>query len=293
MIAINNKFVQNQSIKKYSREIEKFVSNNPGHKFPQRFVIFNFPRSGSNLLCGMLNKHPEILCHHEIFNPQKIYYSKDFHQLYGGNQELDRQDLISGKVGLSSKLNRNLEPEKFILKIWQHNFDFPTVGFNLFPSHIPNAAMSLVKDKEVRKILLRRRNKVKCYVSRAIARKTGRWDSYKKSASTKKTNPVQVKVNPNHLLSWSRRYDRYFETMSQSLTESGQSFLELTYEDLVGSQGDTVKANLLNFIGVAPQIEYLQPPLKKQNSDQLTDLIINFAELKNQLLGSELECLLD
>ena len=293
MIAITNKFVQNQSIKKYSREIEKVLSTNPGHKFPQRFVIFNFPRSGSNLLCGMLNKHPEILCHHEIFNPQKIYYSKDFHQLYGGDQELDRQDLISGKVGLGSKLNRNLEPEKFILKIWQHNFDFPTVGFNLFPSHIPNAAIPLVKDKEVRKILLRRRNKVKCYVSRAIARKTGRWDSYKKSASTKKTNPVQVKVNPKHLLSWSRRYDHYFETMRQSITESGQSFLELTYEDLVGSQGDTIKSNLLSFIGVAPQIEYLQPPLKKQNSDQLTDLIINFAELKNQLLGSELECLLD
>ena len=34
-----------------------------------RFVILAAPRSGSNLLCTLLNSHPEILCHHEVFNP--------------------------------------------------------------------------------------------------------------------------------------------------------------------------------------------------------------------------------
>ena len=34
-----------------------------------RFVILAAPRSGSNLLCTLLDSHPEILCHHEVFNP--------------------------------------------------------------------------------------------------------------------------------------------------------------------------------------------------------------------------------
>ena len=38
-----------------------------------RFVILAVPRTGSNLLCTLLNSHPEILCHHEVFNPQGIF----------------------------------------------------------------------------------------------------------------------------------------------------------------------------------------------------------------------------
>ncbi|MCA9265021.1 MAG: sulfotransferase, partial [Planctomycetales bacterium] len=39
----------------------------------KRFVILAVPRTGSNLLCTLLNSHPEILCHHEVFNPQGIF----------------------------------------------------------------------------------------------------------------------------------------------------------------------------------------------------------------------------
>ena len=36
------------------------------------FVILAASRSGSNMLCRMLDSHPAILCHHEIYNPKGI-----------------------------------------------------------------------------------------------------------------------------------------------------------------------------------------------------------------------------
>jgi hypothetical protein len=37
------------------------------------FCIITQPRTGSNHLCGLLNSHPEIVCHYELFNRRRIY----------------------------------------------------------------------------------------------------------------------------------------------------------------------------------------------------------------------------
>ena len=54
-----------------------------------RFVILAAPRSGSNQLCTLLNSHPEILCHHEVYNPSAIFYALD---LRDGTIELGTRD---------------------------------------------------------------------------------------------------------------------------------------------------------------------------------------------------------
>ena len=33
----------------------------------EKFVIICDSRTGSNLLCGMLNQHPHVACHYEAF----------------------------------------------------------------------------------------------------------------------------------------------------------------------------------------------------------------------------------
>lgn len=289
MKLIISKPLENRSYSKY-KQLQNQLSDlkSTDLKLPDRFVIFTQPRSGSNLLCGMLNLHPEILCHHEIFNPQRIYYAKDFHQLLGNGETIVRQDLIRGKVGLASIVKRKLDPEQFVFKIWSNNFGHKAVGFNLFPNHIPHMSMSLIKDKNIKKIILSRRNKVKCYVSRLIAQKTGRWDSYNLSQMKNKEN-ISVSVNASKLLRWSRKSDYYFNELQQKINKMEQNFLELSYEDLIGKHSELVKSDLLKFIGVSPAIDYLQAPLKKQNSNNLEDLIANFHELKDQLHGTELE----
>jgi len=56
---------------------------------PVRFVIFAAPRTGSNLLCGLLNAHPDILCHHGLFNPGGVHWARD-RRGSGGVADRDR-----------------------------------------------------------------------------------------------------------------------------------------------------------------------------------------------------------
>ncbi len=288
-----NDWVTKRSIKKYEK-LKSDLSAMGNELPPSRFVMFNYPRSGSNLVGGMLNQHPEILNHREVFNPKKIYYARDFQDLQQSSSSPDASQMQpSYKLGVvNSKLERDFDPEGFCFKLWKYHYGAKAVGFNIFPSHVPNMSVNLVRDRDLKKILLIRRNKLKCYVSRAIARRTGVWDLYGKTEETQNTSseptaPVQVKVNPANLLQWSQKYDEYFEQMRRSLAD--QDFLELCYEEVVGSESHAIKAKLLNFIGVSPETSYLTPPLKKQNSKSIADLVSNYSELQTALTGTDLE----
>lgn len=294
-----NNFLEKRSNSKYMRELGQLKAKyaKQGKDLPKRFVIFNFPRSGSNFLCTMLNNHPDILCHQEIFNPQKIFYAKNFPSLYSdASKELEtsyKEDFFLGKAGLASKTERDLNPERFLANIWQHNYEAQAVGFNLFPTHTPNMAKSLIRDQEVKKILLIRKNKIRCYVSRAIARKTNKWSNFSDGSPQKdNSNITQVYVNPQRLLSWSEKYNKYFNNLRQELIDLNQPFVEVTYEDLIGFANESIKIKLLEFIGVSVQVEALKPLTQKQNTHKTCDLVSNYDELKKQLSGSNLEAFL-
>lgn len=293
-----NTVLSSRSHSKYNDALRQLQSEyqQRNQALPKRFVIFNFPRSGSNFLCTMLNNHPDILCHQELFNPGRIFYARDFHTLLNGGSEEGAtpwEDLIYGKGDFSTKGQRDLDPEKFLMRIWQHSYDYRAVGFNLFPTHVPNMAPSLWQDEEVKKILLIRKNKVKSYVSRAIARKTNVWADYSnKSSKPEKTKQPTVKVNVQNLISWSRKYDEYFQYLRCELDRLGQPFFEVTYEELVGESSDYVKERMLDFIGIPPKVDTLQPLNKRQSSKKLSALVSNYDELEKGLKGTELEVFL-
>lgn len=292
-----NSFLQKRSYFRYQEELQKLVTNynQQGKKLPEKFVVFNFPRSGSNLLCTMLDNHPDILCHQELFNPGRIFYSRDFPQILkdSGFEDVESwQDLIHGRVSFSTKRQRDFNPEEFLMKIWDHNNGASVVGFNLFPTHAPNMAPSLLRDKDVRKILLVRKNKLKCYVSRAVARKTNVWaDFSKKSSNSSNTQQIKVNINAHRLIDWSRKYDEYFQYLRQELSALNQPFLEISYEDLIGADKARYKAELLTFIKAPPNVDALQPSNRRQTSNKQTmsDLISNYKALKTELRGTELE----
>lgn len=292
-----NQLLEKRSQSKYKTEFNRFTLEYSQIKraIPERFVIFNFPRSGSNFLCTMLNQHPDILCHQEVFNPLRIYYSKNFHTLSSEEGSISQEDLFLGKVGLGSKWQRDIDPEKFLIKLWQHNYGARAVGFNLFPTHVPNMASSLIQDKNVKKVLLLRRNKVKCYVSRTIARKTNSWGQFSQGSSknTAKNSVNQVYVDSKDLMKWSQKYDQYFYSLRKKISNQDQVFFEVAYEDLAGAGSEPIKAQLLDFLGVPLQIDALTPLSRKQNPDDLSELIINYDQLRNQLKGTSLEPLLD
>lgn len=253
-------------------EKEKYTEN-----LPIKFVIFSSPRSGSTLLCNMLNQHPQILCYHEIFHPKKIFYGQN----------------ISNNIGVSTVQERDRNTEKFLARIWANSFNNRAIGFKIFPNQNSTAASLILKDRKVRKILLVRRNQIKSFVSYLIALKTNKWCATNKNISQdKERQKVLVKVNVESLYNWIQANDKYYESIRQKLRVSRQSFLEINYEDLVGVENELVKLNMSEFIGVPGQLHMLRTTLKKQNSDDLTNLISNFNELEKKLRGTELAALL-
>src|SRR6202051_4647549 len=79
-----------------------------------RFVILAAPRSGSNMLCTMLDSHPSILCHHEIFNPKGIRLAL----------RLRDTDFALGTVA-----QREQDPRRFLEQVWTTRLGYPCVGF--------------------------------------------------------------------------------------------------------------------------------------------------------------------
>ena len=125
---------------------------------PVRFVVLAQARTGSNLLCGLLNSHPRILCHHGLFNSAGIHYATDHRD---------------GSLDFGTVQERDRDPRAFLAKVWAANAGCSAVGFKINRAEHEGALDVVLPDPSVRKIVLRRRNRVKAYVSSLIAESTG------------------------------------------------------------------------------------------------------------------------
>ncbi len=232
-----------------------------------RFVVLAAPRTGSNWLCTLLDSHPEILCHHEIFNPERILYSLS----------------CRGKLDLGTLEQRNRDPLGFLDRVWDACSGYRAVGFKLNRGQNEAVFRAVLADPDVRKIVIRRRNRIKTYVSEVIAERTGEWESYPGIPLSEEKPSVDVD------LAALRRHielnETYYSRICNALRSMGQSWLELTYEKLTTEEE---RLRLLHFLSVTPEVT-LRESTRKQISQDLRDLIANFSELGALLRGTELE----
>src|SRR5436190_16183182 len=121
---------------------------------PTRFVILTAPRTGSNWLCSMLNSHPEIICHHELFNPEGIHYALDHR---------------NGELHLGSKAERDHSPLWFLDRLWRAGFGKRVIGFKLNRGQNQEVFRNVVADDKIQKLVLVRKNRIKTFVSEQIA----------------------------------------------------------------------------------------------------------------------------
>jgi LPS sulfotransferase NodH len=233
-----------------------------------RFVVLAAGRTGSNMLCNLLHSHPEILCHHELFNVDAIYYA------------LDHRD---GSLNLGTFEERNRRPLEFLARVWQTSLSFPCIGFKYGLGHDPQVLQAILEDRGVRKIVLQRRNRIKTFVSELLAHKTGQWEVYRQ-ADLVKDRP-RVHVDLAALRRHMARNNEYFHGIDQFLQTSGQPCLHVWYEDLFD---DAVRLELLRFLGVTASLASLKITSVKQNATDLRELIGDFGELESALAGSDL-----
>jgi 3,4-dihydroxy 2-butanone 4-phosphate synthase / GTP cyclohydrolase II len=242
------------------------AQNEPGPGL-LRFVVLAAPRTGSNWLCTLLDSHPEILCHHEIFNPERILYSLS----------------CRGTLDLGTLEERDRDPLSLLDQVWRADFGYRAVGFKLNRGQNEMVFRAVLADRDVRKILIRRDNRIKTYVSEMIAQRTGEWESYPGiELSRQKAN---VAVDLASLRRHIELNEGYYNGIYEALRATGQTWLDLSYEKLAT---EDERARLLRFLSVTPDIR-LREATRKQNPEDLRELIANFSELGAQLRGTELE----
>jgi LPS sulfotransferase NodH len=236
---------------------------------PIRFVILAAPRTGSNMLCSMLNSHPLVLCHHELFNPEGIHYA------------LDQR---TGEIDLGSPTERDRDPVGFLARVWRHSQGAKALGFKLNRDQNELAFAAVLSDAAVRKIILIRRNRVETFVSELIAAQTGQWESY--ATSDLRPYAQTIRVDVRELQCHIARNQRYYVTIRKALAANGQGYLEVAYEELAGRNE---QRRIFDYLGIPLGRTVLQAGTRKVNTRELRDLVANHTALATALSGSELE----
>lgn len=233
------------------------------------FAILSVPRSGSNMLCGMLNSHPDILCHHELFHPNDIWYA------FGCRD---------GAIDLGPIQDRNRSPLAFTERVWLADLGHRAVGFKMLRSQNRCALVHVLLARSVKKILLIRKNHLATYVSHETARRTRKYSATADGEAEREIGKVHVDVR--RFKRYARRIDRHFSLLRAVLRLTRQQYLEVHYEHLLERK---IKTRLLEYIGVAAEPELIHPVNKKQRRGRLADRMANVDMVFDQLRGSRYE----
>lgn len=233
-----------------------------------RFVIVGARRTGSNWLCTLIDSHPAILCHHELFNPAGIFYA---------------QRLRDSALCLGSVSERDADPVNFLDRIWRHSAGHRCVGFKMTHGQAESVLERVLADPAVRKIVLRRHNRVKTCVSEKVAELLGSWEVYDE-ADLPVRRP-RVDLDPRELREHAARNERFYERVEASIEGTGQACLRVDYENL---QSPEEQARLLRYLDAVPGDAPLEPTSVKQNPVDLREVVRNFDALAEALRGDPL-----
>ena len=252
------------------------------------FVVLAWKRTGSNLLCGILYHHPEIIMHNELFNTIDIftYYP----------------ELLDPKRW--SVLTRDLHPEQFLLELWsptsmkRFTSDEETInaipnittipkkaiGFKSFPEHwaaVRNDSTftrAILENQNVKKIVLKREDELAVYVSALRADETGLYLGmcYPKD--------LKVYINPAYFQRFVNNYRNTYRNKYKTPMVERDTF-HITYEQLIDEdhfRGD-ILPKLWNFLNVDPTVPMRKEvqTIKQTDPDEdLSKVITNYDELE-------------
>ncbi|WP_229794171.1 hypothetical protein [Arenicella chitinivorans] len=206
-----------------------------------------------------MHSHPDVLCHHELFNPSGIFTALPL-----------RDD---PQFDLGSLLARDADPAAFLEAVWRHNLGYHWLGFKITDPQQPALRKQLCQDPTIHKIVLRRRSALKAYLSRLIAEHTGRWEDYRTTETA--TTPIQVHVDYARLRAAVTHNQKFYQGLE---TQLAGPVTRLAYEDLLKS---TTQQTLLHELGLRPKP--LHAASRQQNPFPAHAMVSNLTTLVDQL----------
>ena len=223
------------------------------------------------MLCTLLGSHPDVLCHHELFNPDGAFYALE---------------LRDGSFDLGGIEDRDRDPLAFLERAWAADLGHSHVGFKMTHRQNETVLDEVLRDAEVRKIVLRRQNRVRTFVSQRVSEETGQWEVYSHEDLVSERPRVHVDVAA--LRKSIAENEGYYDEIEHVLEAGEEPYLRVSYERLVAGGERT---NLLEFLGLpdaAGAAATLRMSSVRQNPASLRELVTNFAELEDALAGTAL-----
>lgn len=235
------------------------------------FVILFVPRTGSNLLAGMLDSHSGILCHHELFLPGSPPH-----------RSLSVRDgLVSIDLGTAEERDR--DPFRFLRRVYSTHEGFKAVGFKMALSDVNvGVLLALTLNRSIRKIAVRRDNWLSVYTSALIAEQSEfiRFAAAEQSAPSTRSRRVNVDVD--RFIRYARKRVVTFTLLRRLMRWTRQPWLEIEYEDIKRPESF---GEVLRFLGVPPDSSIRERTVR-QNPVGLEDRIENYAEVVERLRGT-------
>lgn len=243
-----------------------------------KFAVISYQRTGSTFFVSKLNTIHGVVCHSELFNNGFHSFANS---IFDPNLflELSLVDKLSGRSQAEKLFKfKNKEPLRFLHHIFSYR-DEPT-GFKIFPGQNELILRQILDDTSVRKIVLIRENLLRSFVSRQIALNTGEWGKYNKD----EVSLVKISMDVDRFLDYADSVKGRFRNIESVLTDSEQSYLKCTYE-LISKRFPSEE--VCSFLNISKPDQLPEIDQVRQNPFTLSDMIINFEEVKLRLHGTE------
>ena len=242
-------------------KLKNLITHFFGNKDYEKLVILGRQRTGSSLLMMLLHAHSKVDMQSEVFR------------------------LLEGK---SCKT------------VWQETFSkkLPWIkyaGFKLFYNHPDDSEDREVweilnSDTSVKIIHIKRENILRTYISKLVAIKTGAWNSRQEVDKTDVLDK-RITVDIAHCLSNLREIKKV-ESKFDKDRFPNHEYLELTFEALIQNTGSEMK-RIFSFLHLKNEkIEKTNVNLKRQNPENMKNLVSNYEEFRESIANSEFADLL-
>lgn len=216
-----------------------------------KFCVVANPRTGSNHFIEMLNSHPDITCHREVFHPHTVY-------LYDGESDemLDK---------------RERDPLKFLEELYDSSSN-RACGLKIFDSQNSEVLDKVLYDPTIKKIVLYRPNFLAVYSSERIAEAEKIYLSLSHEAAVIDPFSCDPSMTSKKILfdqarfrrQWSS-YRAYYKYVLDVLNETMQENLFITYEELLN---ESLVRRIFTFIQLS-QPKAIKSRLRKQNTSDI------------------------
>lgn len=245
---------------------------------PTRFVVLATQRTGSTWLTDMLDSHPAIVAHEELFLPVESH-----RRVWGRTDQEFFSTYFARRANRRSPVARLVWSLRYLEELYSPKPATEAIGLKLMYGQLkalPWLVPYLVV-RRVRVVHLVRKNLLDLVLSRETAKARSQYHAL--SSDVVDQSPIHVRTD--QLVSQLQGLQRYVDGIRMLLRLLPAPSIEVSYEELVTGAG--ALDQLLRFLNVAPHS--LNSRLTRLNRATKQELIANYEDVERVLRGTRFE----